>query len=416
MKRSGEARGRTSFGTPPATLLWTVYLIWLLLLVSRVRSLMHLPAGLHTSTTLLGVALFVVLYIWTSWDTARDVAQPQPAVARSAWRVWPPIAILTLLSVLLTLFAGADWLGLFIFTTAIAGGRLSTVKGLMALIALICLAAGTAWLMHGGQATLWPTLAEMPFVGITVISAMQSIKITITANRELRDAREEIARLAITEERLRFARDLHDLLGHTLSLIALKSELAGRLVRAAPERAVAEIGDVEHAARASLQEVREAVAGYRHPVLTTELHAAEEILSAAGISFTLFGTVPVLPAGVEAALSWTIREGVTNVIRHSHANHCIISLTLHADYVAIEVCDDGRADLSSSSSPTQHHVGSGLRGLAERVHALGGRVEAGSGAGGGFRLAVSLPVMVAASADEAAPERSPSDGERAKVS
>ena len=416
MQRSGEARGQISFGTPPATLLWMVYLIWLLFLVSPVWRLMHSPAGLHIGMTLLGVALFVTLYIWTSWDNARGVVQPQPAVARTAWQVWLPIAILTLLSVSLTLFAGTDWLGLFIFTTAIAGGRLSAVRGVLALITLICLAAGAAWLVHSGQGTLWQTLSEVPFVGITVISAMQSIKITIAANRELRSAREEIARLAITEERLRFARDLHDLLGHTLSLIALKSELAGRLVRAAPERAIAEIGDVEQAARASLQEVREAVAGYRHPVLTTELHAAKEILSAAGISFTFDGTVPMLPAAVEAALSWTVREGVTNVIRHSHAHRCTISLARHADDVAVEVCDDGQANTSPSSSTTHTRTGNGLRGLAERIHALGGHVEAGPGVGGGFRLAVSLPVTVAMSADEAAPERRLIDGERAKVS
>jgi two-component system sensor histidine kinase DesK len=222
---------------------------------------------------------------------------------------------------------------------------------------------------------------------------MRSILAAVRANRELRAARDEIARLAVAEERLRFARDLHDLLGHTLSLIALKSELAGRLVRPAPERAVAEIGDVEAAARTALHEVREAVAGYRQPALVSELAAARELLEAAGIAVSLTGTPPVaLPSGVEATLAWTVREGVTNVIRHSRAHQCAIRLTRQEDGVGVEVSDDGEAGGSLAMQPTASGAGSGLRGLAERVSALGGTFEAGPRAGGGFRLAVSLPI------------------------
>jgi two-component system, NarL family, sensor histidine kinase DesK len=209
---------------------------------------------------------------------------------------------------------------------------------------------------------------------------------TIVTERQLRLAREEIARLAVSEERLRFARDLHDLLGHSLSLIALKSELAGRLVTGAPDRATAEIHDIESVARTALHEVREAVAGYRQPTLADELHAAAEILAAAGIAYSCDGAPRALSPAAEAVLGWAVREGVTNVIKHSRARRCTIRFTEDERCAGVEVWDDGRG----ASSPLDG--GSGLRGLRERVAARGGRYEAGPLPEGGFRLSVSLPV------------------------
>jgi two-component system, NarL family, sensor histidine kinase DesK len=205
-------------------------------------------------------------------------------------------------------------------------------------------------------------------------------------------AREEITRLAVTTERLRIARDLHDLLGHNLSLIALKSELARRLVSVAPERAIVEIRDVENVARTTLQEVREAVSAYRQPTLKSELQAAQEILAAAGIAYRYDGDesmIDSLPTTIEAVLSWTVREGVTNVIRHSRAHQCTIRVTRDAQEIGIEVIDDGAGVSSFNSSDIE---GNGLRGLAERVEKLGGRYEASPRVGGGFLLAVSVPL------------------------
>src|SRR6185437_1812303 len=215
---------------------------------------------------------------------------------------------------------GPDWGGLFIYTSAISAAHLPVKRSAWIIGGLALFAVGGRWLTSHDWRTVFAALFTILVTGFTT-TAMRWAFIT---NRELRRARQELAQLAVTEERLRFARDLHDLLGHTLSLIALKSELAGRLVRLAPERAAVEIGDVEAAARQALYEVREAVAGYRQPTLAGELQAAHEMLDAAGIVLTLDAAPAPLPlrSTVEGMLAWTVREGVTNVIRHSRARHC----------------------------------------------------------------------------------------------
>jgi two-component system sensor histidine kinase DesK len=202
----------------------------------------------------------------------------------------------------------------------------------------------------------------------------------------LRSAREELARLAVSEERLRFARDLHDLLGHSLSLITLKSELAGRLLPQEPEKAEAEIRDIEEVARQALGEVREAVAGYRRPTLEEELAGAGEMLEAAGIACRIENEAGVLPNAVDIVLAWAVREGTTNVIRHSRARHCRILLARDGEEVYAEITDDGDGCQSENGGDS----GSGLSGLSERVATLAGHVEAGSQPDGGFRLRVSL--------------------------
>jgi two-component system sensor histidine kinase DesK len=204
---------------------------------------------------------------------------------------------------------------------------------------------------------------------------------------QLREAREELARLAVAEERLRFARDLHDLLGHSLSMIVLKSELAGRLLPTAPERAAGEVADVERAARDALREVRAAVAGYRQPSLADELAAARELLSAAGIVVTIDDRAGPLPPAVDGLLGWAVREGVTNVIHHSRAQQSAIRISRTSETVAAEITDDGRG---AAAAPP--HSGSGLAGLAERAAAQGGRLQAGSMPNGGFRLLLETPV------------------------
>jgi two-component system, NarL family, sensor histidine kinase DesK len=205
---------------------------------------------------------------------------------------------------------------------------------------------------------------------------------------DLRLAREEIARLAVSEERLRFARDLHDLLGHSLSVVVLKAELAGRLAATAPDRAAEEMGDVERVAREALREVRDAVAGYRQPSLDQELDGARGTLRAAGVLGRFEPLAGPLPAGLDATLAWALREGVTNVVRHSGARHAEVLLSRDEGQVCLELLDDGRG--CDGCEP-----GSGLKGLRERVEARGGRLESGTRSEGGFRLAVSLPLKEA---------------------
>lgn len=207
------------------------------------------------------------------------------------------------------------------------------------------------------------------------------------ANRELRAAREEIARLAVAEERLRFSRDLHDLLGHSLSVVVLKAELAARLAAGDPARAAAEMADVERVARQALHEVREAVAGYRQPSLSHELDSAREVLSAAGIACRYHTEPGPLSPALEGILAWAVREAVTNVARHSRARSCTLAVTREGRTVQLEVVDDGRGSVDVSP-------GSGLRGIDERVRSRGGSLLV-DGRSGGFRLTVTMPVREA---------------------
>jgi two-component system sensor histidine kinase DesK len=201
----------------------------------------------------------------------------------------------------------------------------------------------------------------------------------------LRAARAEIARLAVAEERLRFARDLHDLLGHSLSTIAIKTALAHRLLPDAPERAMHELDDVQTVTQDALREVRDAVTGYRQATLATELANAREILAAAGIACQCDDGAGMLPPAIESVLAWTVREGVTNIVRHSRARHATIRFQHAHDAVSAEISDDGAGESAGDG-------GSGLRGLAERATAVGGQVEAQPRPTGGFRLAATLPL------------------------
>ncbi|HEY0808014.1 MAG TPA: sensor histidine kinase, partial [Pseudonocardiaceae bacterium] len=209
----------------------------------------------------------------------------------------------------------------------------------------------------------------------------------MTVVRELRQARVELARLAVTEERLRFARDLHDLLGHSLTTIALKSQLARRL--AEPGSAVAsEVADIEAVTQQALGEVRDAVTGYRNRSLAEELDTARATLSAAGIDVTVRLDSPPLPAELDTLLGWVVREGTTNVLRHSRASACEFRLSRNGTTVSMAVDDNG---VGVSTTPGS---GNGLAGLAERVSGAGGRLDSGPAPERGFRLSARIPVVV----------------------
>lgn len=212
---------------------------------------------------------------------------------------------------------------------------------------------------------------------------------------ELRAARQQMARLAVEEERARISRDLHDLLGHSLSLITLKGELASRLIPAS-EPGGSEVRDMVQLAREALRQVREAVSGYRQPTLATEITAARTALRAAGIGCDVEQSVGAVSRETEAVLGWAIREGVTNVIRHSGAAHCSILLVREDGLVRADIVDDGAGGVSSTT-------GSGLRGLNERADAIGGHVQAGGMLARGFRLTVTAP------ADGSIPAAEPSE-------
>ncbi|MDQ2743770.1 MAG: sensor histidine kinase [Chloroflexota bacterium] len=354
---------------------WLLWDVWLSFLIYPISALFKShPSPLRVTIVLTAAAVFAAIYGWNVWSNLRRITRGQ----QTSGSPWPVITVLVAIALALTLFDRQEWIELFIYVSVSFAPALSARNAVRAVGAVVVLMVVLGLAIGGGIGAVLQIALQGAVSGVAVIVVVR----TVVMNLELQHARAEIARLAVSEERLRFARDLHDLLGHSLSLIALKSELAARLATGSP-RAAAEMRDIEQAARAALQEVREAVAGYRQPTLASELQGAGEILTAAGIRFDYKGETVVLPAAQEAALSWVVREGVTNVIKHSKARHCTIRIRAEAGRIECEVIDDG-------PGPSTPGAGSGLPGLAERVEALGGQCEAGR-IQGGFRLAVSLP-------------------------
>ncbi|WP_020573233.1 sensor histidine kinase [Actinopolymorpha alba] len=189
----------------------------------------------------------------------------------------------------------------------------------------------------------------------------------------------------MTNERLRFSRDLHDILGHSLTVITVKAELAGQLVQRAPDRALAEINDVERLAPEALADVRATVEGYRGASLAAEISRARRALTAAGIASTLPNSMDEVSGPQREVFGWVIREGVTNVLRHSKARVCHVRLTP----TSVEVTDDGIG--AGATGRPEFRDGHGLNGLRERVAAIGGTLTADSVRDGGFRLHAMIP-------------------------
>ncbi|MEO7015827.1 MAG: histidine kinase [Leifsonia sp.] len=204
---------------------------------------------------------------------------------------------------------------------------------------------------------------------------------------ELNRAQERLAAAAVTAERLRFSRDLHDLLGHTLSVIVVKSEAIRRLLGTDQDAATGHARDIETIGRQALTEVREAVTGYRSVSLGEELTGARAALSAANIDAHITSRPREFDRKVDALLGWVVREGTTNVLRHAEANSCTITVSSDRGVARVEIVDNGGGSGTGD--------GTGLRGLRERVEDLDGELSAIATLSG-FRLAVSVPEQVLA--------------------
>ncbi|MFF4270725.1 sensor histidine kinase [Streptomyces sp. NPDC001536] len=209
----------------------------------------------------------------------------------------------------------------------------------------------------------------------------------LNAVYELDEARETRARLAVAEERLRFGRDLHDVMGRNLAVIALKSELAVQLARRGRPEAEEQMVEVQRIAQESQREVRDVVRGYREADLGVELAGAQGVLEAAGISCTVTGEAAGLPLDVQSALGWVVREATTNVLRHGDAGRCEVVVRVREGRVVLTVENDGAACAAGSG-------GSGLAGLRERLAAVDGTLEAGAVKDGVFRLVAEVPLRV----------------------
>jgi len=223
-----------------------------------------------------------------------------------------------------------------------------------------------------------------PVVGLFNIGMRQKMR----ADAQLRLSHDEVRRLAALAERERIGRDLHDLLGHTLSLVALKSDLAGRLLERDPAAARREIDDVSRVSRDALAQVRRAVSGIRAAGIAAELASAKLLLETDGVAFDYrfdesFGS-SALPPGVESALALTVREAATNIQRHARAQHAQASFGMEGGDAVLRIDDDGRG---GALVP-----GNGLCGMRERIEGVHGSLRIDAGAGRGTRVEVRVPL------------------------
>ncbi|MET7478878.1 histidine kinase [Streptomyces sp. NPDC005648] len=209
--------------------------------------------------------------------------------------------------------------------------------------------------------------------------------------QEVHDARGELARLAVVRERLRFARDLHDLLGFGLSAITLKSELVHRLIPLHPERAVQEVDDILSISRQSLSDVRRVASGFRDMSLAQEVTSAESVLNAAEVAVRVEVATGEIGRQVENVLAAVLREAVTNVLRHTKATRCAIGVTADGERVTLSVVNDG---VAAGRRDTDAHGGSGLGNLAMRLREVGGALDSGALPDGTFHVRASAPAFV----------------------
>ncbi|GHH84512.1 two-component sensor histidine kinase [Streptomyces sulfonofaciens] len=301
---------------------------------------------------------------------------------------WVLLAM-TVIAVGLAAGYGGTWLVFYPLLALAAGSVLRGRAMGRVMFALTALAAVTAALRDGWDAV---GFAYGTFISGMVTAAIMALSETV---KELRATREELARTAVERERLRFSRDLHDLLGHTLSVVVVKAEAVRRLAPRDLDAALCQVTDIESVGRQALTEIREAVTGYREGSLTTELDRARSALTAAGIEPVIQQSGPPLTAQQEALLGWVVREAVTNAVRHSAADRCEITVTGSGERVRLAVGDNGRGRPAGPGQPTPGGAaagGTGLKGLTERLASAGGTLVAGPAPRGGFLVTAELPV------------------------
>jgi two-component system sensor histidine kinase DesK len=345
------------------SLLWLVYLLWL-----PVEPFLEHAAWPIWTITGLSAAVFLPLYLYVLYR-AED---PRITLAII-------VVMFALGTAVMPINVGAS--AYFVYGAS-AIGCAFTRRNAYRFLAGYCVAIPliSAVLLHD---VIWGWSMAFVFssiIGLTCIAQAEERR----TNARLTLAREEVERLAKVAERERIARDLHDVLGHTLSLIVLKSELASKLTSRDAEAAAAEIRDVEKIAREALGELREAVTGYRSAGIAAELDRAKNVLETAGVTVDAQAGEFRLPPTHEGVLALAIRESVTNVVRHAHANAVRMRLGEHDGFARYEIVDDGRG----SSVLLE---GNGLAGMRERIEALGGTMERDGRAG--TRLVLMLPLV-----------------------
>lgn len=345
-------------------LLWTAWVFVVPIFTPRGYDLRWL--GL----TLLSYPLFLALYAATLMLPRRRVeacALGMIALSLVLFRWYPPA--LTYFVFGCVMFGGGDMRPLWLRLLQIA-------------LANVALLAFARWLGYP-----WTALAWVPVTTLVIGTLVHVERRNQRTSAALKLSHEEVRRLAATAERERIGRDLHDLLGHTLSLVALKADLAGRLVERDPRRARHEIDEVARVSREALAQVRHAVTGIRAAELAAELASAHLLLEADGIGLSYDLSAIALPPELETVFALTVREAVTNIQRHARARSVRIELACTGERALLQVSDDGRG---GDIIP-----GNGLCGMRERLQALGGELRVDSLRGQGTRLQAALPLRAA---------------------
>jgi two-component system, NarL family, sensor histidine kinase DesK len=375
---------------------WFFSAIWLIYLVEPVSGLFgHHHGVLWIAGGLAITIVFSVIYVIIVCNSGL-----WPRQAR-----WG-LAAIAVLAALACVVYGEAWTPLWIYVSAATGmilaapgyGRRTAVYGVLTVGACYVF---FSWLAHDDAANFLIVLLPVLLVGFAMIGFRMQLQLT----HELAEARETVAKLAANEERLRLARDMHDLTGQSLSMITLKSELAAKRLSKLPpspelDTVLGDLGDIGRVSRQTLHDIREAVSGYRRPTLAIEAITARNVLEAAGIRLDddpgLTLRSGTFDADAEAVLAWCLREAVTNVIRHSGARACRIRLIPGDQELSLEVSDDGRGP-GGQDAGAPH--GAGLRGMSERLSNAGGRLSlaaADPGPGNrlsqGFKLTATVPV------------------------
>jgi two-component system, NarL family, sensor histidine kinase DesK len=367
--------------------------VWLVYLALPLRSL----PGHHDAMYLTGAIAFVVVFA-ALYMALIVIRVPN----RSPRHVVDPVfVVLFAIALAASIIYGEGGITMWIFVASATGWTVSdrrvAARVLVVVLAVYVILARTS---HLGATDFFTILLPTALVGVAVIGFRRRMELT----QQLTRAREEIEQMAAAQERLRLARDMHDLTGQSLSTITLKSELAARLLSRLPEsanesgerdRAREEIEQVAAISRQTLRDIRQAISGYRRPTLAVEAITARSALESAGIAphddAELTLASGTFDPDVEAALAWCLREAVTNVVRHSGAANCHIGLTCRSRSVSLTVRDDGHGSALGTG-------GAGLRGMSERLAAVGGHLELRPSSGG-FGLIATVPIATVPAGD-----------------
>jgi two-component system, NarL family, sensor histidine kinase DesK len=356
---------------------WLLAAVWLFFLNVPLLTALHQAQAWRRAVGVASLVAFGVLYVVVfQWGRAqRQQHRPVPVGRARAF-----VALLVGLGLAGIPGTSGDWLTTLVYVAAAAVFLLPSADALAVVILCALTPPVAAALVPG-----WGAESTVVFAVLLASFAMFGVSRLAQRNAELQAAQAQIHRLAVAEERERAARDLHDILGHSLTVIAVKAELAGRLLDVDASRAAGEVADLERLAREALADVRRTVGAYREVSLATELASARSALAAAGVSADLPADIGDLPPGRSELFGWAVREGVTNVVRHSGARRCTIRIRPDR----VEVVDDGRGPAPDAGTADGGH---GLRGLRERAEQMGGQLTIGRATPGrGFLLRVSLP-------------------------